>query len=384
MQEFEKQFLFLLKTALNDEKLPDGYSFDVNRVFVLAQQHNLLPFIFSKATELTVDFSMYRNKVMRLCGLQINKNLQFEALYNEMKKSGLEPVVVKGPICATVYKTDHLRLSSDFDIVFPPEDAEKYDTFFKENGFVKNGDTYTSSERGLYIETSSHLGEGDDHFAHNADSVFEGFFDRTVIIEGFRTLSYDEHLVYLLYHAFKHFIGSGFGLKQLSDIYMYIKKYKEKINNTNVVSLLNQIGIMSFADNCFYAIMKIFDYNEFELFSDINYSLVCYDDFIQDLLDAGVFGKSTEDRLHSASVVHNTITADGKKNIIKTLFPSFLYMKGRYKILDKFSFLLPVFWIIRIFSYLYDSVSGKKVVSPKASLNIADERIEMMKKMGIL
>ena len=89
LQEFEKEFLFLLKTALNEEKLPDGYSFDVDRVFVLAQQHNLLPFVFSKATETEIDFSVYKNKVMRLCGLQINKNLQFEALYDDMKKTDL-------------------------------------------------------------------------------------------------------------------------------------------------------------------------------------------------------------------------------------------------------------------------------------------------------
>lgn len=384
LQEFEKEFLFLLKTALNDEKLPDGYSFDVDRVFVLAQQHNLLPFVFSKATETEIDFSVYKNKVMRLCGLQINKNLQFEALYDDMKKNGLEPVVVKGPICAAAYKTEYLRLSSDFDIVFSLKDAEKYEAYFVENGFVKNGDTYTSADRGLYIETSSRLGEGDDVFARNADIAFAGFSDRAVWVDGYRTLSFDEHFVYLLYHAFKHFIGSGFGLKQLSDIYMYIKKYKNNINYSNALLLLEQIGIKSFADNCFFAIMKTFDFNDCELFSCIDFDYVCYDDFLKDLLDAGVFGKSTEDRLHSASVVHNTVASDGKKNILKTLFPSYLYMKVRYKVLEKIPILLPVFWIVRIVSYLFDSVTGKKAVSPKESLVIANERIELMKKMGIL
>lgn len=384
LQEFEKQFLFLLKTALNDEKLPDGYTFDVDRVFVLAQKHNLLPFVYLKAKETAVDVSVYKNKVMRLCGLQINKNLQFESLYNEMKCNGLEPVVVKGPICADTYKTEHLRLSSDFDIIFPQEEAEKYESFFTLNGFSKNGNNYSSAEKGLYIETSCELGEGNDSFALNADRVFDGFFDRTVYINGYKTLSYNEHLVYLLYHAFKHFIGSGFGLKQLADIYMYIKKHKNLINIHEVLTSLHKIGLGSFSDNCFYAIMKIFDYDNPELISCVDSSYICYDDFIDDLLDAGVFGKSTENRLHSASIVQNTVASDGKKRIIKTLFPSFSYMKSRFLILKKIPVLLPLFWIVRIVCYLSDFVFGKKKVSPQESLNIANERVELMRRMGIL
>ena len=383
MCDYKEQFLLMLKSALNNEKLPDGFSFDADRVFVLAQLHNMLPFVFEKALETDIDVLLYKKKVVRLCSLQINKNQLFRSIYEKMLQNGLNPLVVKGPVCAGTYKTDHYRLSSDFDIVFPESDADKFDAFFCQYGFDKKGCAYISEKTGLYIETSYCLGEGADVYAQNADNVFNGFFDRAIVIDGYRTLSHNDHFAYLIYHAFKHFIGSGFGVKQLADMYMYMLRYNHELDYSKVLLLIDQVGIRSFADNCFYAISRIFDY-KCELTPEANSPYICYDVFVNDLLDAGVFGKSTEDRLHSASVVYNAVSEEGKKNLLRTLFPSFSYMKNRFSILNHLPFLLPVFWIVRIFCYLVDSVSGKKETSPVRSIEIANERIDLMKKMGII
>ncbi len=386
MQVFEEQFLFLLKTALNDEKLPDGYSFDVDRVFLIASKHNLLPVIYSKAVECeSINLSMWKNTVLKLCGNQISKEIQFDLICSELSDEGLRPVVVKGPVCAKTYPISHYRLSSDFDIIVRSEKRYLYDNFFSQRGFLCSCNSYRSQERGLYIEISSELGEGDDKWAENADDAFCGFFERTINFGSFDTLSHEEHFVYLIYHAFKHFVGSGFGLKQLSDIYMYIKMYHSEMNFTVVKELIKKIGIKSFADNAFIAIEKIFGFTVENDFYTIDKSFICYDGFVSDLLDAGVFGKSTEDRLHSASIVHNAVANDGKKNYIKTVFPSVSYMKEKYPVLKRLFFLLPFFWLLRIFNYVADSLWCKKSsVSPSESVRIANQRLELMKQMGIL
>ncbi len=386
MQVFEDQFLFLLKTALNDEKLPDGYSFDVDRVFLIASKHNLLPVIYSKAVECeSINLSMWKNTVLKLCGNQISKEIQFELLCDELSAIGLRPIVVKGPVCAKTYPVSYYRLSSDFDIIVKPENRHLFNNFFAEKGFVCSSNSYKSQDLGLYVEVSSRLGEGDDKWAENADIAFNGFFERIISFGSFDTLSHEEHFVYLIYHAFKHFVGSGFGLKQLSDIYMYIKMYHSEMNFTVVKELIKKIGIKSFADNIFVAIEKIFGFTVENDFYTIDKSFICYDGFVSDLLDAGVFGKSTEDRLHSASIVHNAVANDGKKNYLKTIFPPVSYMKEKYSVLKRFIILLPVFWLLRIFNYISDSLCRKKFsVSPSESVKIANQRLELMKQMGIL
>lgn len=386
MQIYEEQFLFLLKTALNDEKLPDGYFFDVDRVFLIAGKHNLLPVIYSKAVECKdADLSLWKNTVMKLCGSQISKEVQFELICTELCAEGLRPVVVKGPVCANTYPVSHYRLSSDFDMIVKSENRHFYDGFFSKRGFVCKSNSYRSQELGLYIEISSELGEGNDKWAENADNAFDGFFERVINVGSFDTLSLEEHFVYLIYHAFKHFIGSGFGVKQLADIYMYIKMYQNEMDFALINELIEKIGIKSFSDNIFVAIDKIFGFVVDNSICSIDDSFVCYEDFLADLLDAGVFGKSTEDRLHSASLVRNAVVNEGKKNYIKTIFPSVSYMKEKYSILKKIIILLPIFWLLRIINYITDSLLRKKdSVSPAASVRIANNRLELMKNMGIL
>ena len=60
-------------------------------------------------------------------------------------------------------------------------------------------------------------------------------------------------------------------------------------------------------------------------------------------------------------------------------------MKEKYSILKKIIILLPIFWLLRIINYITDSLLRKKdSVSPAASVRIANNRLELMKNMGIL
>ncbi len=384
MQIHEEQFLFLLKSYFNNEKVPDGFITDPDRVFFLASVHNMLPFVYSKLSETSLDVSKYKRSVVSQCGNQIRKNLAFEALFSELIKNNINIIVVKGPVCADCYPQYEMRLSSDFDIVTDEESFDKLDSYFKENGYKESNCTYYSDDTGLYLEVSTQLGEGSESLRKTANSVFGDFFERSITSGNYHTLSETDHIVYLIYHAFKHFIGSGFGVKQLTDIYLFEKKYHDRIDFDKMSELFNNMGISDFAYNVWYAVAKIFDCDLSFLLKNADYSKICYNEFISDLLSAGVFGKSSEDRLHSASVVQSAVENGGKKSVFKTIFPSVEVMKRKYKVVEKFPFLVPLFWFIRVMGYLFKTVSSDFEVSPLKSLDIAEDRIELMKKMGII
>lgn len=384
MQGYEEQFLFLLKCYFNNEKLPDGYAFDVSRVFSLAVMHNMLPVIFDKARETDADIAAYKNSVLALCTNHIIKSTAFESLFCQIVDEKIDAVVVKGPVCAACYQNPDMRLSSDFDIIVSPEHQNKLHNFLLENGFEQKKESYICRENNLYIEVSTQIGEGSDRQKKIVNKAFEGFSQRAVFYGKYRSLEYTENLAYLIYHAFKHFIGSGFGIKQVIDIYLFAVRYSDEIDYDNLLQISEKLEIQNFAYNVFYLIQTLFDYDfSFVLKKAENKYLHC-DEFLSDLLDAGVFGKSSEDRVHSAAVVLDAVENDGKKSKLKALFPGFADMKKKFNILKFLPFLLPIFWIYRLFGYAFKMLSGKNKVSPQKSIEIADGRIDLMKKMGII
>lgn len=383
MQEYKKQFLFILKTAINNETLPDGYQFDVSRVFQLAGIHNVVPFIYLAASSCRDDVASYKAPAVWLCARQVEKNENFRRLYQRITASGITPLVVKGPVCGECYTDSSLRLSSDFDLIVKDENFSQLHNIFISEGFECKNNAYTSADKSLYIELSSRFGECDDFYAEKADAFLMQWLDNPVYSDMFATIPYNEHLYYLFYHAFKHFIGSGFGVRQIADIYMYIKYHNDRLDYAEVAKMLEMTGIKTFADNVMQFISEVFEFN-CQLTDTINEKYICLDDFMTDVIDAGVFGKSTEDRLHSATVVQNAVRGGGRKSVIKSLFPSLEYMQGRFSILRKLPFLLPLMWLVRIFMYFFSSAERNRSVSPANSIKIATERIDLMKKIGII
>ena len=384
MNDYENSFLFLLKTHINNEKLPDGYRFDIGRVFSLAGIHNVLPMIYSAAEGSSEDIILYRQKVKNSVAFQMMKNANFSHLYNNIIDNSIEATVLKGVICSLAYPNPDYRLSSDFDIVVKEEDRSSLHDFLLSEGFFCKGDNYLDESTGLYIEVSTSLGEGDGWIKDTAERVFDGFFDRCISVDGFRTLSHTDHFVYLIYHAFKHFIGSGFGVRQIIDIFLFVKKYNAYIDYERSKEMLSEMNAFSFACNIFLLIEKYFDYIFDGFDYKINQSVLCPDDFLADLLSAGVFGKSSEDRLHSASLVLSAVNDNGNKSVLKTVFPSYKIMKSKFAFLKYLPFLLPVMWIYRLVVYLFKLIGKKKNVSPVRTIEIAESRIELLKTMEII
>jgi hypothetical protein len=105
-------------------------------------------------------------------------------------------------------------------------------------------------------------------------------------------------------------------------------------------------------------------------------------DLVLDSLSGGVFGHSSPDRLHSASITSaDSVTGHRMAlNILKSVFPSRTVMEINYPWVRKSSLLLPVGWGVRLFRYAGNM--GKKGF-PISSIRIGSRRAELMRKYGI-
>lgn len=107
---------------------------------------------------------------------------------------------------------------------------------------------------------------------------------------------------------------------------------------------------------------------------------------LHDTLCGGVYGSNDLTRLHSSTVTLNAVKASRtgeKSSVLRTVFPKREYLERRYPYLKKRPYLLPVAWVQRIAHYASEKQSGADN-SASGSIKLGKERIELMKRYGIM
>ncbi len=413
----EKANLFLLqalKAALNNEKV-DWENYlqpeDWLALFRLAEKQHVLPLIYEavyscpaaqKADQAL--FLPFKQRTVQTVMLQAMKTSEFLALYQIMKDAGVTPIVVKGIICRNLYPNPDYRISGDEDILIPRGQFRKCHEIMLANG-MECADAEIDMEQSyevpygkkgspIYIEAHKSLFSPDSEAYGELNSFFEGVEDRTIEIpvDGVPicTMGYTDHLFYLLCHAFKHFLHSGFGIRQVCDIVMMANVYGSEIDWASILEQTRMIHADLFAASVFKIGEKhlTFDPDKAAYPKEWRNIQVDEEPMLDDLLSGGIYGAVDRERLHSSTVTLNAVAAQkkgksGKANIWKSVFPGAKSISGRYPYLRKKPFLLPVAWVSRIWQYRKElkKTGGE---SAAESVKIGEQRVDLLKKYGVI
>lgn len=179
---------------------------------------------------------------------QTQRTEAFLELYRSFSEAGLYPIFMKGIMCRQMYGEycDH-RPSGDEDILIKKEEYRSAETVLKEQGYLPEWDNVTlkqmeelqeisffNGESGLYIELHLNPMGHDNDLRCQMNDCFNRVFGNycEVNIDGtiIRTMSPTDHFLYLVLHAFRHFTAGGFGIRQVLDILLYEKQYKESLD----------------------------------------------------------------------------------------------------------------------------------------------------------
>lgn len=317
---------------------------------------------------------------------------EFAGLYQRLRAAGLHPVVVKGQLCSRLYpQTDH-RISADDDLLIPDGEFMACHEQLLANGLrtgtpadeLASADEvpYTKGGSPLYIELHRRLFDSSED-AH--DELNHFFTDiNPVEMDGFLAMLPHEHQLYLLLHAYKHFVRSGIGLRQFCDIGLWARAYHAEIDWQRLHEQCESVHAATFAA----AALRIAKDDlgiEFGLpapWSDA----VDAEPLLHDSLCGGVYGSNDLTRLHSSTVTLNAVKASrtGEKiSVLRTVFPKREYLERRYPYLKKRPYLLPVAWVQRIAHYAGEKKTGTDN-SVSGSIKLAKERIELMKQYDIM
>ena len=393
----EKHFLHIAKTAVSGGEFP-AENVDWPAVFALAGQQKLLPIVFEAvrktpaAAENAALFAAVKQQVIAQVLHQTMRASEFADLYQKLRAAGLHPVVVKGQLCSRLYpQTDH-RISADDDLLIPDGEFMACHEQLLANGLRTGTHTdelasadevsYTKEGSPLYIELHRHLFDSSED-AH--DELNHFFADlNPVEIDGFLAMPPHEHLLYLILHAYKHFVRSGIGLRQFCDIGLWARAYQAEIDWQRLHEQCESVHAATFAAAAF-RIARNYLGIEFALPAPWD-ATIDVEPLLHDTLCGGVYGSNDYTRLHSSTVTLNAVKASRtgeKSSVLRTVFPKREYLERNYPYLKKHPYLLPVAWVQRIAHYASEKQSGADN-SASGSIKLAKERIELMKRYNIM
>lgn len=393
----ETQFLHIAKVAVSGGEIP-AENVDWSAVFALAGQQKLTPLLFEAvrtapaAAENAALFAAVKQQVIGQVLHQTLRAAEFAALYGDLRAAGLHPVVVKGQLCSRLYPLQDHRISADDDLYIPEAEFPACHARLLANGLTTDTPadelaaadevSYTKEGSPLYIELHRHLFDSSED-AH--DDLNRFFADlHPVEIDGFLAMPPHEHLLYLILHAYKHFVRSGIGLRQFCDIGLWARAYHDQIDWLHLHDQCRTVHAATFAAAAF-RIARDYLGIEFDLpapWSDA----VDAEPLLHDSLCGGVYGSNDLTRLHSSTVTLNAVKASRtgeKSSVLSTVFPKREYLEHRYPYLKKRPYLLPVAWAQRLAHYAREK-RQTTADSAAGSLRLARERIELMKQYDIL
>lgn len=397
-----------LKAAIRGETVRwDGLcrQEDWQKLFRLARAHHVLPLLLD-VSHACPDFMgldeqlrrRWKREAMQMSAGQTMRAVAFSRLYTRMILAGLKPLVMKGAVCRSLYPNPCLRPSSDEDVLVRPEQFLQAVDFLESQGLrrlapeadmEREHELGFISPEGMYIELHCSPFPPESAALEQCNAFFSEAAERLMTVPTQEvevlTMSPHDHMLYLLLHAYKHFIHSGFGIRQVCDILLWAEHYGDKIDWPLLLSQCQQVRCEKFALTVFAVAREYLGFHaEKAGIAELLKEDLPVDALLEDMLGAGVFGGSSRSRKHSATITLNAVEADrrGKKaSLLATFFPPRSQLQGRYPYLQQHPVLLPVAWCQRIVHY-----AGERSAENAASesLQIGAQRKELLRQLDIM
>lgn len=393
----ETQFLHIAKVAVSGGEIP-AENVDWPAAFALAGQQKLLPLVFEAArttpaaAENAALFAAVKQQVIGQVLHQTLRAAEFAALYGDLRAAGLHPIVVKGQLCSRLYPLQDHRISADDDLCIPEAEFPACHARLLANGLTTDTPadelaaadevSYTKEGSPLYIELHRHLFDSSEDAHDDLNRFFAGL--HPVEIDGFLAMPPHEHLLYLILHAYKHFVRSGIGLRQFCDIGLWARAYHDQIDWLRLHDQCRTVHAATFAAAAFCIAAN-------DLGIELDLPAPWEDTMdvaplLHDTLCGGVYGSNDYTRLHASTVTLNAVRASrtgGRSSVLRTVFPPRSALARRYPYLKKHTWLLPAAWAQRLAHYAREK-RQTTADSAAGSLRLARERIELMKQYDIL
>ncbi len=341
MESVQKNILRLIQAALSGtaQTLDPDFSLEPN--MALIQSHQIEGMVYAGAVLCGIPkdtpcmqalFSRYCRQMM----LSQRQTGLLERLFRKFEAQGIDYLPLKGTILKALYPEPGMRPMGDADVLIRMEQYETISQVMEELGFTLSHEwnhEIVWLHKDLYMELHSRL------VNKWPPNYFGSGWQRAVPEQGHRySFSPEDTYIFLFAHYGKHYRAGGIGLRQLTDLWVWLQTYPE-LDLEYIGSEMRSINLGVFFENT-QALLQ----NWFAGGPETDFTAH---------MTAFIFSSGSWGHKASRLAAQNMDMLQAKKQsrlslFLRGIFPGLASMQTRYPVLKKCAVLLPVFWFIRI------------------------------------
>ena len=354
MTEQQSGLILLVKSALTGESYHLPEDLDIAEVFRIAKGHGVDVMAYYGALHCGVDTKI---PVMREAQMRTYQSIsaseiqmaETRRVLDAFEAHGIDHMPLKGVLLKSLYPETEMRKMGDADILIHEERYEPIRSIMKELGFTEKYESdheFAWLRKSVCIELHKRLipSYNKDYYRYYGDG-----WKLAKPIEG-RAFRYgmdpQDELIYLFTHFAKHYRDAGIGIRHFVDFWVY-RKHHPELDEGYIRKELTKLQLLDFYDNIMNTLSVWFENAPGDEKTEF---------ITQFIFTSGEFGKSYNSSISSAlkGAKEGQSVQEVKRNrVFRALFPRYVVMSRKYRILKKAPVLLPVMWVVRIFQQMF-------------------------------
>jgi hypothetical protein len=406
MNKVQKVLVNLLSSAIRgkEPEIIENENIDWRAVYEEAKLHDVHPLLYkavssikgvhAPASEL---MSEWQRSTLLAGTNQIQHIYQASKTLNIFNNAGIPVIGLKGLVLRDLYPSPELRTMGDADILVHKKDLEFVKAMLEALSYHDDGcsakhihfshDNYPTIEVHWTLVDSSKFKRAewfDKAVWKNAEAY-------TISHTPALVLSKEDELLHVCLHMAGHLMSSGFGLRQLCDLVLLIEDKNRLVNWTSLIENIKACGLESFFSALLAISKKLLNLETPKALQPKASELANpIEELIYDILDGGVFGKTSVDRTSGNLLLHYT-RGEKQGSIIKVylslIFPSPEKLANKYAYARKYKLLLPLAWVHRLIYIIFRkdySLSNKKIfLSSNKLLPVLERRAKLLEHLEL-
>ena len=349
-----QNIMFMLKLiayVLGGEQKPEADS-EVNweEIYKISAEHDLVSIIsygiIEGGYEVRPDIrALFIRNMYESLARSENQSFEINKIYKAFDDVGVSYMPLKGLLLRKLYPHEDMRIMSDADILVKTEDYDKFSKIMSELGYSFDGESnheYNYIKPPImHVELHKFMipSYNEDLYAYYGDGwrLAKPSADNPCRFE----LGLEDNFIYILAHFAKHYRNAGAGMRNICDLWLYIKKHAS-LDMEYIKNQLESLGLLNFYEHINKLISCWFLGETFDTETE---------EMTEFILASGVHG-NLKNQVAAETIrgyAENQAEKAQKYRYIRMLFPHYEYMKSIYPSLNKLPYLMPLYWVLRLF-----------------------------------
>lgn len=354
-----KALLYLMRCALQNKKPEPIPELDYESLYKLSSAHSVVAMtaMALESGELLTEqyttaecIKKWKDARVKAVRKNILLDAEREQLLAYLEEIGAWYMPLKGSVLKELYPKLGMRQMADNDILFDATYQQLVKDFMVGRGYQVidfargNHDVYEKPPvYNFEFHTSLFAENSHPEWAAYYKNVYERLFRMPGTNHGC-CFSDEDFYVYFLLHGYKHYDGSGTGIRFLTDIFVFLQKRSKALNWIYILAELKKLGIDEFEEKSRKLACKLFGKEEI-LLEDEEQEQLAY------MMGSGTYGtmeNHVSKELEKLQGTDKPVTAWTKvKYTFQRIFPGIEHMKQYSAFCRKHPWSFPFFWVVR-------------------------------------